>query len=361
MALAGQRYSAVAEYIIVPRLYIQMSRSLQKLAAIRELLCALQASIRDSVVRARERDARKFAAIAGVTAADTIYQVDRISEAAIMAWFEAHWPKAWPVQLVMEGIEEGEAVTFPRGLAPARTLFKCIIDPIDGTRNFMYDKRSAWILAAVAPQRGVRTNLRDIVVAAMTELPVSKQSVSDQVSGVRGRGRRGLVAERMDLRSGRARPLVLRPSTARDFQHGFASLARFFPEGKTLLARLEEDLWAELYSSSGVAPVIFDDQYISTGGQLYELLSGRDRMIGDLRPAAFMKLGLSSALVCHPYDICTAFLLEEAGGVIEQPEGRALAAPLDTVSPVAWIGYANPVLARRMRPVLRRLMRRHFE
>ncbi len=43
----------------------------------------------------------------------------------------------------MEGLE-GEAVTFPRGTPVGGTLFKCILDPIDGTRNLMYDKRSAW-------------------------------------------------------------------------------------------------------------------------------------------------------------------------------------------------------------------------
>ena len=83
-------------------------------------------------------------------------------------------------------------------------------------------------------------------------------------------------------------------------------------------------------------------------------------MLGDLRPHAFRKLGLKSPLVCHPYDICTAFLLQEAGGVVETPEGKALRAPLDTTSPVAWMGYANPGLARQVRPVLKRLMKEYF-
>ena len=78
-------------------------------------------------------------------------------------------------------------------------------------------------------------------------------------------------------------------------------------------------------------------------------------MLADLRPLAFYKLGLSSPLVCHPYDICTALLLQEAGGVVEQPDGSALAAPLDTTTPVAWVGYANPRLAEQVRPVLRKL------
>jgi hypothetical protein len=65
-------------------------------------------------------------------------------------------------------------------------------------------------------------------------------------------------------------------------------------------------------------------------------------------------------LVCHPYDICTALLLQEADGAVETPEGTALRAPLDTTSPVAWMGYANPELARRVRPVLKRLMKEYF-
>ena len=137
----------------------------------RRLLCALQDSIRDSLVAARVRQSASFAKVAAVTAADTIYQVDRLSEAAIMAWFEVHWPKAWPVELVMEGLEDGVPATFPRGTPVARTRFKCILDPIDGTRSFMYDKRSAWSLAGLAVQRGAKNHLGDIVVAAMTELP----------------------------------------------------------------------------------------------------------------------------------------------------------------------------------------------
>jgi fructose-1,6-bisphosphatase/inositol monophosphatase family enzyme len=324
----------------------------------RRLLCALQDQIRATLIAARSKNATRFAHIAAVTAADTIYQIDRVSEAAVCAWFEAHWPRAWPVELVMEGIEEHEPTTFPRGTPVARTLFKCILDPIDGTRGLMYDKRSAWILAGLAPQRGIRTHLGDLVVAAMTELPTSKQWRADQLSAVRSYG---LHAAAIDVRTGRRTRFTPRPSRARDFKHGFAALARFFPEGKELTARIEVALWAELYGvGRGVSPLIFDDQYISTGGQLYELIVGHDRMIGDLRPLVFRKLGYASELVCHPYDICPAFLLAEAGGVIEAPDGRPLRAPLDTTSPVAWMGYANPALARQVRPILRRLIRQHL-
>lgn len=288
--------------------------------------------------------------VAAVTSADTIYTVDRISEATVLAWFTTHWPKRWPMELVMEGLDESHgAVTFPRGTPVAQTIFKCILDPIDGTRGLMYDKRSAWSLAALAPQRGAKTNLSDIFVAVMTELPVSKQGLADQLSVVRG-GR--VHAERIDLRTDRRTRFVPRPSRATDVAHGFASFAKFFPAGKTWLAEREEKLWAAL----GDGAEIFDDQYLSSGGQISELLMGHDRFVADLRPLAFAALGVRTSLACHPYDICTALIAQELGCVITAPDGKALRAPLDTTSPVAWVGYANPALARRIGPKLRALL-----
>ena len=319
------------------------------------LLCRLGDTIRDRLIEARaQASAAELSAAAAVTAADTIYVIDRIGEAVIVEWFAAHWPAAEPVEVVMEGLADGETLTFPRGTAVAATRWKVILDPIDGTRNLMYDKRPAWSLAALAPQRGAATHLGDILVAVMTELPTTKQWRSDQLSAVRGQG---LRAEALDLLRGGRRPLTLRPSQAPDFQHGFASLVKFFPEGKALTARLEEELWHRvLGSAEAAAPTpIFDDQYLCSGGQIYELLVGHDRMIADLRPLVFRKLGLAAPLACHPYDICTALLLQEAGGVVEQPDGSPLGAPLDTTSPVAWVGYANESLAARVRPVLREL------
>ena len=328
------------------------------LTAARRLLCDLQAHIRDTVLAARRRHAGKFARIAAVTAADTIYYIDRVSEEAILAWFDEHWPTALPVELVMEGLE-GEPVTFPRGTPVERTTWRCILDPIDGTRGVMYDKRPAFILAGLAPQRGVRTHLGDIVVAVMTELPTTKQDRADQLSAIRGGG---VVAQTHDLARGTRRSWTPRPSRATTFGHGFASLARFFPEGKALLATVEEALWRELgLLGQDGGQQVFDDQYICTGGQLFELIVGHDRMLGDLRPLAYAKLGFTqAALCCHPYDICTALIAREAGCIIEAPDGRPLRPPLDTTTPVAWMGYANATLARRVRPVLRRLMAKHL-
>ena len=199
------------------------------------------------------------------------------------------------------------------------------------------------------------------MIAAMTELPTSKQWRADQISGVRGCGPDGLLCQIVNVNSGSRHHLSLRPSQAQDFKHGFASLAHFFPEGKALLAQVEEHLWDELYGlGSSASPLVFDDQYISTGGQIYEILAGHDRMLGDLRPLAFKKLGLSSGLACHPYDICTAMLLTEAGGIIEAPDGSTLDVPLDTTSPVTWMAYANETLANQVRPLMQKLIAAHL-
>ena len=82
--------------------------------------------------------------------------------------------------------------------------------------------------------------------------------------------------------------------------------------GKPALAELEAELFARLGSRH-----VFDDEYISSGGQLHELITGHDRFVADLRP-----LVDADALACHPYDVCTAMLLEEAGGVVTDPLGR---------------------------------------
>ncbi len=321
----------------------------------RRLLCRLQDAILAHVGAAQERETTKtLSGVAEVTVADTIYAIDKVSEEAILAFFEEHWPRHWPVEVVMEGLEEHGPVTFPKGTAVTDTRFKCILDPIDGTREIMHDKRSAWALAGLAPQRGTATTIAEIQVAAMTELPPTKQDWADQLSAVRGRG---LVAERFHRRTGERKPVVLRPLQSTDVRHGFATFTRFFPGGKSFLCEVEETFWQEVYGEA-LPPVIFEDQYITTGGQFYEIIAGHDHFVADLRPPLFEKLGLRKTLVCHPYDVAAALLMAEAGAIVEKPDGSPLDAPLDTTTPVTWVAFSNAALAERLRPILRRVLAR---
>ena len=315
---------------------------------VRLLLCRLGEHLRDVVVSARAATSpESLTAVAGRTSADTIYEIDKIGDDALLGWVEEHWPE--PVKVIAEGLEA--AVEVGDG-APTWAL---IVDVLDGTRGLMYDKRAAWALAAAAPQRAGagKPTLNDLTVASMTEVPTTKQWASDQVSAVRG-GR--LVATRTDVRYGSREDLELRPSPAKELTHGFASFARFFPQGKELLARFEERLWRELHAAESYPELaIFEDQYLATGGQFYELIAGHDRVLGDLRPLAFAELGLDAAMACHPYDCCTALVVEAAGGVVVDPYGEPLDCPLDTTTPVAWIGFANADLAKRVMEVLPRV------
>src|SRR2546425_675401 len=66
----------------------------------RKLLCALGDFIRDAIVHARTvQGVATLTGISRETAADTIYQIDKISEDAIAVWFEKNWPAEWPVEL----------------------------------------------------------------------------------------------------------------------------------------------------------------------------------------------------------------------------------------------------------------------
>ena len=327
---------------------------------IRVLLLDLGNHVRECVLNARRKlDTADLARISRESVADTIYGIDRISEDAIRAWFAEHWPATIPVELVMEGVDPQSPVTVPAKIPSERLEAKIILDPIDGTRGLMYDKRAAWFLAGLAPQRGLATRLSEIEVAVMVELPTTKQWRADRFSAIRGQG---FFSDSVNVLTGAIQPCAVRPSAAADMLHGFGYISRFFPAGKTLTAAVEQALWERLYPSEpGKEIILFEDQYISTGGQFNEVLSGHDRMIADIRPLVFKKLGLASALCCHPYDVAAALVLQEAGVVLEAPDGSPMDGPLDTTSPISWVAYANPKLAEHIRPVLRGVLKEMLE
>ncbi|HLQ37233.1 MAG TPA: inositol monophosphatase, partial [Planctomycetota bacterium] len=286
---------------------------------------------------------------------DTIFGIDAAVEEFLLEHC-ARWGARQHFTLIGEGLEPG-GVQFGvpgRGGPP----FRLLVDPIDGTRGLMFDKRSAFCLMGIAPDRGPATSLADIEVAVMTELPTTRQSVSDVLWAVRGRGVHG---ERHDLVTGGARPLPVVPSRATGLKHGFATVNAFFPGGKELTARIEE---AILLRAAGPwnpdKAEIYSDQYICSGGQLAELALGRDRFVLDLRPLVHKRLGVGSSLCCRPYDLCTMLVAQEAGCVVCAPDGSPLASPLDTTTNVAFAGYANRALAELLMPIVREEVQRHL-
>lgn len=295
---------------------------------------------------------------AGVAAGagDFIYEIDRVSELGLVDDVERELAADAPVVLIGEGIGDGQVVV-PRGAAEADARWRIIIDPIDGTRGLMFQKRPAWILTGVAPNRGDATQLDDIVLAVQTELPLVKQHLADQAWGIKGQG---VTAERWNRLTGESTPLVLTPSKAADIRHGFATVCRFFPGASDVLGRINDELCRRLLGPRQPSEaLVFEDQYSSTGGQIYGLASGQDRFVADLRPLMEPILaarGEPLGHCCHPYDLCTKLIAEEAGVAIASPTGGSVAAPLDVHTKVAWVGYANDALRRQVEPVLRALL-----
>jgi hypothetical protein len=315
-------------------------------------LIEFQTAVRQLVVQAGT-SAHALHEVARTSSADTIYGIDARVE-PLLEDFCRDWARTTPLVLVAEGLvdEAGRegAKVFPDGSLEPEARIRLIVDPIDGTRGLMYDKRPAWTLAAVTPNHGPGTRLRDAEVSVMTELPTRKMGFADVLWATKGRGARG---RRVDLSNLDTIDLPLQPSQADTINHGFASVSNFFPGTKVLAGELMEHLVRNLLGPADVVrATVFDDQYISTGGQFYELIVGHDRFNADLRPEFYRAGHLGEGMCCHPYDCAGLLIAEEAGVLVTDGEGRPLDAPLDTTSGVSWLGYANPALRARIEPLV---------
>lgn len=321
-----------------------------------ESIQILHRRIRDDVVRACEEAA--IAAVSGVASeaeGDTIYAIDRVAEHELVAEIgRTIATEEEPVLLVAEGLPAGEVVV-PEGAGRKNARWVIIVDPIDGTRGVMYQKRPAWILTGVARGPGPCT-LADIELAVQTEIPLVKQHLSDELWAVRGHG---AFAVRVNRLTGEMVPLALHPSTATTLAHGFAMISRFFPGSRAELAAIDDEVMAAVSGppKPGKAQS-FEDQYISSGGQLYELMAGHDRFVADLRPLFERRRVGGAALCCHPYDLCTELIARELGVLVTDEQGATLDAPLDVTSDVGWIGYANAALKALVEPHLRHALTR---
>jgi fructose-1,6-bisphosphatase/inositol monophosphatase family enzyme len=316
----------------------------------------LHRRIRRDVVDACQRSAiGALSRVAHEEEGDTIFAIDRVAEDVLIEEIGRTIATSdAPVVLVAEGLRGGE-VGVPIGADPGVAKWVIIVDPIDGTRGLMYQKRPAWILTAVAAGPGPRT-LADIEFAAQTEIPLVKQHLSDEIWAVRGQG---AAARRVNRLNGESWALGLQPSTATTMAQGFATVSRFFPGHRAELAAIDDEVVeAAIGAPRPGKAQSFEDQYISTGGQLYELFAGHDRFVADLRPLVEQRRPGGAALCCHPYDLCTELIARELGVCVTDERGRPLAAPLDVTSNVAWIGYANEVIRAQVEPHLRRALAR---
>jgi fructose-1,6-bisphosphatase/inositol monophosphatase family enzyme len=315
--------------------------------------------VRDAVVAQCEHAAlEELADVADdESQGDTIYAIDRVSEELLVELFANEIATQAPIVLIAEGIAGGHLV-LPVDASESDAAWRVIVDPIDGTRGLMYQKRSAWVLTGVARNRGAATNLGDIQLAVQTEIPLVKQHLGDVLWAMPGKGAH---AERFNRLTQERTSLPLRPSRATTIRHGFAMIARFFPGVRDELAAIDEEI-----VRAALGPVepgkahCFEDQYLSSGGQLYELMMGHDRFVADIRPLTESLMegrGLPLGICCHPYDICTELIAREAGVIVTDELGGRLRTPLHVDPDISWAGYANDWIRRQIEPLLHSALR----
>lgn len=331
------------------------------LEEVRQRLAQVGEIVRDHVLNElRQQSAESLSAIAFESAADKIYVIDRSVETIMLPALVKHLQPILSFVLICEGVNDEQPLPFPAECPIDECQARLIIDPIDGTRPIMYNKRSAWWLAGLAANRGENTSLRDIEVAVQVEIPTTRAALTDTLWAIRGQGAHG---ETVNLFTGERTPFQPLPSGATTISGGFASFFHPFPGGKEVFAAIEEELTLEIIGGLEQSKTaMFDEQYLATGGQLYELMVGRDRMLVDVRGLLYEKFareGQATGHACHPYDLCTALIAEECGVEITGGTGEALNAPLDTTSDVSWIGYANRSIRNEVEPVLMRLLAKH--
>ena len=87
----------------------------------------LHLHILKAILDANKARREQLSQVAYQTSADTIYQIDSVSDAALLNWFKAEWPSTRPVEIVMEGLRDDETLNFPEDTPVSETKLRCII------------------------------------------------------------------------------------------------------------------------------------------------------------------------------------------------------------------------------------------
>ena len=235
------------------------------------------------------------------------------------------WRGEWPCLLVAEGLGQDGRRVLPAGTREEDVEIVVIVDPIDGTRGLMVQKRPAWVLTGVAPYRGGRETLADIALAVQTEIPLVKQHLCDTMWAIAGGGAHG---ERFDRATGARRPLALRPSRADHHRPGLRRRDALLP-GRARRAgrhRRRGGRGGAGPDGQGTRARVRGPVHLERAASSTSWSMGHDRWVADLRPLIeplLAKRGRALGICSHPYDLCTELIAREAGVHRHRPVGRA--------------------------------------
>lgn len=289
----------------------------------------------------------------GEGAGDVTFALDLPSEQHIARWAE-ELARREPLSVLTE--DAGWRHLGPDGRGGARELAgfdhggpRLVFDPIDGTRNLMADLRSAWTVVGFAPPAAHAPRMSDCTGGIVSELP---GTLAGEFRRLWSDGRT-CTLERLTLRSGSpCRPSQqLRVDGDARADHGYFPFFRYQPEQRPALARLEAAFFARLVRHERAeARALYDDQYISSAGQLVLLALGRYRMVIDARELVRRRLGLAGP-TSKPYDLAGALVCARAAGVrVRALEGGELDFPLDATTPVGFAAFVNEPTRARLEP-----------
>ncbi|HED66028.1 MAG TPA: hypothetical protein ENJ09_10805 [Planctomycetes bacterium] len=280
----------------------------------------------------------------GRGAGDWTFGLDLPSERWIDAWLDERSSEG-PISLLTEDRgwrhrgPDGELEGFDHG-GP-----RIAIDPVDGTRNLMADLRSAWTVVSFAPAGPGPPRLSDLTGGILSEIPPPS---CERVRALWASEGVCTLEERSGDRTTR---VPLRADGDDRADHGYFPFFRFDPTLRPDLALLEARFFARLAHHEGSElDSIFDDQYISNAGQLFLTATGTYRMVVDARALVARRAGRATT-TSKPYDVAGAILCARAAGVeLTAADGSELDFPIDAVTPVDFVAYANAPTRARLEP-----------
>ncbi len=321
-----------------------------RLAALCGELRAAARGAMETAIAAGDIDsmARELRAGAG----DVTFELDARTETVIDRWLETT-ARNGPLSLLTE--DEGWRHRGPgtKGGVSELSGFdhggpRIAIDPIDGTRHLMSDLRSAWSIVSFAPPGTAQPRMREISLGLVSEIPDSRAARWRSLVAIQGHdavfedralGDCSLVSTRKLHTGDDARA-----------ERGYFSFFRYLPAQRPPLAEIEARFFERLARLEHAdVRSCYDDQYISSGGQLALLTIGTYRMAADLRAWLGWKHPEIPSIATHPYDIAGAVLVaREAGAQVCGIDGEALDFPIDCSTPVSFVAWTNAATKARL-------------
>ncbi len=327
----------------------------------REIRVPVRRTLREAQAAERGQEARldQVTEVVGEGAGDITFAIDVVAEDAVDRWFRRVAADT-PLSLLTE--DTGWQHRGPSASGGCEELPgfdhggpRIALDPIDGTRNIMHDLRSAWVVVSLAAPGPGEPRFGDLVYGAISEIPDSRAAEARELDAVAGQGanlrRLGLQSDgdEQELADG-----PLRTDQEVRLDRGYFPFFAFHPSCRADVAALGFSVMQSVATEhpSIELATVFDDQYISSGGQLALLALGGYRSIVDARYAVGEKTKRPTQ-TAKPYDMAGAVLVAaEAGCVVLAPDGRPLDFPLDVTTPTDFAGFHNRGTADAILPHL---------